>query len=129
MKGNDFFSGKSLKAEDLNGREPVVTISKVTTQVFDDGSRKPIIHFEGKEKTLVCNRTNWNSIVEITGEDDSDNWTGCRIKLIVARVDFQGKRVPAIRVEPPPARSTAQRQPPQPPQPVDDTPDDDSVPF
>lgn len=127
MKGNDFFSGKSLKAEDLNGHEPVVTIAKVTTQTFDDGSRKPIIHFEGKEKTLVCNRTNWNSIVEITGEEDSDNWTGCKIKLITARVDFQGKRVPAIRVEPPPSRPTAQRQ--QPPPPVDDSPDEDSIPF
>jgi hypothetical protein len=99
MRGNEIFSGNSLKAEDLNGIEPVVTIEKVTTKSFDDGSRKPIVHFKGKEKTLVCNKTNWNAIVEITGEEDSDNWTGHRIKLVVAKVDFQGKRVPAIRVD------------------------------
>jgi hypothetical protein len=102
MKGNEIFPSKSLKAEDLNGSEPVVTIERVSTQSFDDGSRKPIIHFKGKEKTLVCNKTNWNAIVEITGEEDSDNWAGHRIKLTVVRVDFQGKRVPAIRVEPAP---------------------------
>lgn len=101
MKASDFFNGKSLKADDIKGHEPVVTIEKVTEQQFDDG-KKPIIHFVGKEKTLVCNRTNWNAIVDITGEEDSDNWTGCKVKLVVARVDYQGKRVDAIRIDPPP---------------------------
>lgn len=123
-KASDFFTGKSLKAEDIKGREPVVTIEKVTTQNFDDGT-KPIIHFVGKDKTLVCNRTNWNSIVEITGEDDSDNWGGCKIKLVVARVDYQGKRVDAIRVDPPPSDG-ARRQPP--PEPTS-APDEDDIPF
>lgn len=126
MKGNEIFPGKSLKAEDLNGVEPVVTIERVTTQTFDDGSKKPVIHFQGKEKTLVCNKTNWNAIVEITGEEDSDNWTGQRIKLIVAKVDFQGKRVPAIRVEAPPRAATRPTAPPPPPvEPIND----DDIPF
>lgn len=122
MKGSDIFPSKSLKADDLQGREPVVEIEKVTTQSFDDGSRKPVIHFVGKDKTLVCNKTNWNAIVEIAGEEDSDRWAGVRIKLVVARVDFQGKRVPAIRVEPP----TVKRQPPTP---VDHELNDSDIPF
>jgi hypothetical protein len=131
MKGSDVFTGKSLKAEDIKGYEPVVTIEKVTTQDFDDG-KKPIIHFVGKEKTLVCNRTNWNSIVDITGREDSDDWGGCKIKLVVARVDYQGKRVDAIRIDPP-GNGHASRppQPPPPPQrhePVD-APNDDDIPF
>lgn len=100
MKASDVFSGKSLKADDIKGREPIVTIESIETKTFDDGT-KPIIHFVGKEKALVCNRTNWNSIVDITGEDDSDRWPGKKIKLVVARVDFQGKRVDAIRVDAP----------------------------
>lgn len=127
MKGSDFFAGKSLKADDIKGHEPVVTIEKVTSQTFDDGTRKPIIHFVGKEKTLVCNKTNWNAIVDITGEDDSDNWTGSKIKLVVARVDYQGKRVDAIRIDPPPVPGvTRQRQAPS--EPVEQ-PVDDEIPF
>lgn len=123
MKGSEFFQGKSLKADDIKGHEPVVTIEKVTTQDFDDG-KKPIIHFVGKEKTLVCNKTNWNAIVDITGEDDSDNWTGMKIKLVVARVDYQGKRVDAIRIDPP----TTSGAPRKPAPPVD-APTDDEIPF
>lgn len=126
MKSTDVFPSKSLRADDLNGIEPVVTIESVSTQSFDDGSRKPIIHFKGKEKTLVCNKTNWNAIVEITGEEDSDNWAGHRIKLIVAKVDYQGKRVPAIRVEPAPAGGTTKPKPQ--PERVE-PPNDDDIPF
>jgi hypothetical protein len=125
MKGSEIFSSKSLKAEDIKGHEPVVTIEKVTTQDFDDG-KKPIIHFVGKEKTLVCNKTNWNAIVEITGEDDSDNWGGHRVKLVVARVDYQGKRVDAIRIDPPPVNGAPARRAPS--EPVEQ-PDEDQIPF
>lgn len=125
MKGSEVFQGKSLRAEDIKGREPVVTIEKVTTQDFDDG-KKPIIHFVGKEKTLVCNRTNWNSIVDITGEEDSDHWPGHKIKLVVARVDYQGKRVDAIRIDP--AGNGHRPAAPPPPEPAQ-TPDEDDIPF
>lgn len=106
MKASEIFQGKSLKAEDIKGKNPVVYINKVELKTFDDNTTKPIISFTTKggvplSKSLVCNRTNWNAIVDITGQDDSDRWTGKAVKLIVARVDFQGKRVDAIRVEDP----------------------------
>ncbi len=121
MKKSDIFSGKSLKAEDIKGRDPIVTIESISTKTFDDKSTKPVIKFKNAEKELVCNVTNWNAIVEITGEEDSDNWTGKRIRLVVAKVDYQGKRVDGIRVEDPKPRPVAQT-------PVD-TPDEDSIPF
>jgi hypothetical protein len=129
MKGTDIFPSKSLKAEDLGTAEPVVEIERVSTQSFDDGSRKPIIHFKGKEKTLVCNKTNWNAIVELTGESDSDNWTGHKIKLVVARVDFQGKRVPAIRVDAAPRNSNGRSVPPPPVTREREPGDDDDISF
>lgn len=122
MKSNDIFGGKALKAEDIKGKEPVVTIDSVEMKEFDDG-KKAIVKFVGKDKALICNRTNWNSIVDITGEDDSDNWTGHKIKLVVARVDFQGKRVDAIRIDAP---GTGRQAPPPPPV---DAPNDDDIPF
>ncbi len=115
MKGSQVFPSKNLRAEDIKGKEPIVAIDKVTTQQFDDGL-KPIIHFIGAQKTLVCNRTNWNAIVDITGKSDSDEWHGLKVKLVVTRVDYQGKRVDAIRIEDPRQPSRA----PQRPAPVED---------
>jgi hypothetical protein len=77
-----------------------VTIRKVTVEeVGEERERKPVIAFDELQKELVVNVTNWNSIVEITGEEDSDNWSGRKIKLVRLRVPFGNKNVEAIRVE------------------------------
>ena len=99
MKGSDVFGSGLLKADDIEGHSPIVTIASVEVKTFRDGTSKPLIRFVGKDKGLICNRTNWNSIVDITGEQDSDAWTGTKIRLVVSRVDFHGRQVPAIRVE------------------------------
>ena len=98
MKSTDVFPSNALRAADLGTASPVVTIENVTLETFDDG-QKPAVHFKGKDKPLILNKTNWNTIVEITGEEDSDNWTGKKIRLYVTKVEYQGKRVPAIRVD------------------------------
>ena len=61
MKANDVFPGKYLKASDLNGHEPVVTIDRVEMEDVGDG-RKPVVYFKGKEKGLVMNKTNFSTI-------------------------------------------------------------------
>ena len=96
-KLNEVFSGGFLKAEDLGGKSPRVTIERVEVKDFDDG-KKLIIHFEGKDKALVCNKTNASIIEEVLGSDDTDVWEGKRITLTTRKVEFQGKLVPAIRV-------------------------------
>lgn len=100
MKASDVFPSNYLRAADLDGREPIVTIARVGVETFGDES-KPVVFFQGKEKGVVLNKTNFNAIVDITREDDTDNWPGHQIKLITVKVEFQGKRVPAIRVEDP----------------------------
>ena len=122
MKANDVFPSATLRAADIEGHEPIVIIDRVTIQEFD-GEKKPLIHFRGKDKALVCNKTNWNAIVEATGEADSDDWSGKRIKLYVAKVEYQGKRVPAIRVDAPIA-SPAVTHPP-----LEEDIDDEAIPF
>jgi hypothetical protein len=114
MRIGEVFSGNYLKAEDLQGRTVPVTISKVEVKEFDDG-KKIILHFEGKDKSLVCNKTNCSIIAENLGSDDTDNWTGRRVTLTVKKVEFQGKLVPAIRVvlqEAPAPTQPAPRQAP-----------------
>ena len=94
---NDVYGSGLLKAEDLVGHGVVkLTISGVATKDFEDGT-KLIIGFRGKDKQLVCNKTNGARIAELLG-NDYDNWVGGEIELFATKVDFSGKRVDAIRV-------------------------------
>lgn len=141
MKVNDLFrSKKSLAAADLGGKAVRVTIESVEVQKFDEGE-KPVLHFVGKDKTMVLNKTNALRIIEAVGDDESDNWVGWSIVLYPTKVDYAGKRVDAIRIDdrpgatkPPAApvrRTTVQ------PEPIErestdeyvDMPDDDQIPF
>lgn len=65
-----------------------------------DGSSedKLIVYFVGQKKRLVCNRINWDSIVEITGEDDTDRWVGHRICLFANPERVAGKMMNCVRV-------------------------------
>lgn len=124
MKANEVFPSHYLKAGDLGTSKPVVVISGVRSDKLGEDERR-ILKFRGKEKELVLNRTNWNMIAEITGQDDDENWVGHAIQLYATRVDMQGKRVDAIRVDYPPKGS----QPAPPPPPPVEADEDESVPF
>ena len=132
MKIGQAFPSDYLKAADLNGKAVRVTIESVSTEKLGDDT-KPILHFLGKDKGLVLNKTNANRIVEATGSDETDHWEGWGITLYACKVDFQGKRVDAIRVDDRPGTSVApangRRQAPVPD--VDDAPPitDDDIPF
>lgn len=101
MKANDAFPSKYIKAADLKGNEVVVKITHATTEKLN-GEDKVIVYFAGKQKGLVCNKTNFNQIVKISGQDDTDDWTGVDVCLYEAMVDFQGDSVPSVRIKSPP---------------------------
>ena len=137
MKINDMFrSKKSLAAADLAGKAVRVVIESVSSQKFDEGE-KPILHFIGKEKTLVLNRVNSYAIGNAVGSDESDDWIGWSIVLYPTKVLFQGKMVDAIRVDDRPgatkkahAARPAPIAPPIEEDPSDfEMPEDDSIPF
>jgi hypothetical protein len=114
MKTSQVYGGGFLKAEDLAGKTVTVTIADIELKEFEDG-KKLIVHFLGKDKALVCNKTNAAIITEITGSDDTDDWTGKRIQLTTRKVEMSGKLVPAIRVVLPgdaPAPPKAEPKPP-----------------
>jgi len=98
MELSEVFPSETLKAADLQGNEPIVTIATVDLKDFDNG-KKLIITFVGKKKSLVCNKTNANRIAFMHGTN-TDNWIGKKIQLFTDLVDFQGKTVEAIRVRP-----------------------------
>ena len=98
MKINEAFPGMYLVAADLKDREVKVQINQVREGEVG-GEMKPVMYFVGKEKGLVMNKTNWNTVTEIAGTDESDEWTGQDVILFATETEFQGKRVPCLRLK------------------------------
>lgn len=101
MNVNKMFPSKYLKASDLGDATPIVTIRNIKIESLgaDEHEKedKVVIYFEGKEKGLVCNKTNCNTISGLFG-DESDDWIGKKVKLVTCEVSFGGKMTLAIRV-------------------------------
>ena len=129
---NDLFPSRWLKAADLKGREPVLTIRKVAYEpVGQAKTMKAIVYFERVEKGLVLNKTNATRIVQIAGSGVIEEWVGVQIKLYSTQVEFQGDLTDAIRIRPVTASKhnplrpaealpTAKRQEPDTPMPTQD---------
>lgn len=109
MKMGDVYKGAFLKADDLKTAAGkygtlLLTIAGCRTGNFDDGTEQRVAGFEEDDRELGLNKTNFAAIVEITGEEDDDNWAGTQIELYVdTNVLYKGKKVPAIRVRAPQA--------------------------
>lgn len=99
-----------LKADDIGQNFWTVSISNVDMKSFDDGSRKLMVQFHELDKSLVLNKTNADMIGDLYGKD-TDGWFGKQIMLFTAPVDYQGKKVQAIRVRGPAASMQAAPQP------------------
>ena len=131
MRISGAFPSEYLKAADLQGRTVTVIMERVEVREVGDGP-KPVLYFEGKEKGLVLNKTNSNTVAAIYG-DETDDWMGQPLTLFEAQVDYQGRQVPAVRVRVPPRQPNRTARFPEAPlpaaQPPSRGPDDDPVPF
>ena len=104
MKLNDAFPSAYLKSEDFaEGEEKELTIARLTIEEMtardQTKEQKPVLHFKDFDKSIVVNATNWKRIVTVTGQEDSDNWTGKKVTLYTEIVDAFGEMKPAIRVK------------------------------
>lgn len=105
MKKTDIFPSNYIKAADIGNREVTVVISHVAMEKLGEDN-KLVVYFQGKEKGMVCNMTNFDRIAYCYG-DDTDDWAGKEIVIGTELVTFQGKTGPAIRVKgKPPERTT-----------------------
>lgn len=96
MNIHSVFPSNYIKAADLQGRQIDVEIARVEMEDIGD-DHKPVMYFVGKQKGLVLNKTNSNVICDLYG-DETDAWNGRIITLFATKVDYQGKRVDAVRV-------------------------------
>lgn len=99
MNIDEQFPSKFLKAADLNGHEIVVTIKDCAVEAIGEDKR-PVLYFAGKDKGVVLNKTNATNIRDAYGPD-TDEWTGKKVVLYTAYVDFQGRSVESIRIRKP----------------------------
>lgn len=121
MNINEAYPSHFLKAEDLKGKTVNVLIAAVKLEEIGQGTkkeRKLLVSFQGKEKKLVCNKTNANIIAKLHG-DNTDNWIGKWITILPREVEFQGDTVWAIRVSLTATQTTQAAPPPPPPPPAD----------
>jgi hypothetical protein len=98
MKASEMFKGKFLKAADIGQTRPIVTIDVIAVEeVGEEKKPMPILSFAGKDKRLVCNVTNWNTLTDLFGEE-TDEWLGKKIRLLTEETTYGGKRVMAVRI-------------------------------
>lgn len=109
MKISEEFPSQYLKASDLGGREIRVTMGRAERETIGT-DKKIVLYFKGKEKGLVLNKTNANTIGDGYG-DDTDDWFDQPLILFSVKTDYQGKVVDAIRCRVPTAKDNREVQP------------------
>jgi hypothetical protein len=135
---DEAFPSAFLKAEDLQGRNVTVTIQSATIEQIGQGRDKEtkiVLALVGKQKKLVCNKTNANTIASLYGKDYT-LWAGQQITLTPREVEWNGAMVWAIRVSlqkpsfaPVQQRAAVQQPPPVQHQSVPSPDADMDVPF
>jgi len=138
MKISEEFPSQYLKASDLGGREVRVTMGRVEREEIGT-DKKLVLYFKGKEKGVVLNKTNANTIGDAYG-DDTDDWYDQPLILFSIRTEFQGKPVDGLRCRVPTPKDNRQMAPKQ-TDPISSGPqrqvggvsdvaiDDDAIPF
>lgn len=109
MKQADIFPSNYVKADDLRGRDVPVVISDAKMEKLGN-DQKLVLYFQGKDKGMVCNKTNFGRIAFLYG-DETDGWMGKEIILTSEFVEFQGRTVKGLRVKPPANGKPAPQQP------------------
>src|SRR5882762_8015764 len=109
MKISDEFPSQYLKAADLGGREIRVTMGRVEREEIGT-DKKLVLYFKGKEKGMVLNKTNANTIGDAYG-DDTDDWYEQPLILFSIRTEYQGKPVDGLRCRVPTPKDNRQAAP------------------
>ena len=106
MRISAAFPSKYLKAADIpHGREVTCQIEDVRSEEMEQShDEKPVLYFAGKDKGLVMNVTNANSIADAYG-DDTEAWNGKTVIIFGTTTDFQGRSVACLRIRIPKGRS------------------------
>jgi hypothetical protein len=130
MNINKLFKSNYLRAADIESDNLTVTIEEVREEIIgQDKDSKPVVYFKGLFPGLVLNKTNANTITEVLGTPETDEWIGRQITLYPAEVEYQGKMVESIRVRLRAPRTATQAATATATTPKAQTNNDDDLPF
>jgi hypothetical protein len=79
-------------------------------------SEKLVVYFRKQKSGLVTGPVVWDQFIEVTGEEDCDNWKGHWVELFRDKTAFGGKTVACIRVRKPesvPQKKAAKKSAPR----------------
>jgi hypothetical protein len=123
------FPSRFLKAADLGGKPRVVEIVAANEEDLKDlqgkQQKKTVVYFRGMKKSLPLNKTNFEALTRITGEDDSNDFPGHTVLMLPTKTEMAGKTVDCIRFEEVSTKKAAKKAAP-PPVTEDEDQDDDS---
>lgn len=95
--------GSWLKTEDLQGHAVSVVVESASIESVKDQEsgameKKLVLSFSGKDKRMILNLTNCESLEHITGTPDYEQWNGVPIVLFPTTTKFGNKTVPCMRI-------------------------------
>jgi hypothetical protein len=105
---DEMFPSKYLKAADLKDQAAVLTVDYAAVETLKNKGveqRKVVLHFTKTAKQLPLNATNFDSMVDVTGEGDSERWKGAKVEVYPTTTQMAGETIPCIRI-----RAPAQKQ-------------------
>jgi hypothetical protein len=98
-------SGHYLKKEDLSDSvdtELLWVKEQTVTAPGKDTTIRLVAHFDGLQKVLVLKAANCETLLEITGTDDPNEWKDVAVQLYVdPDVKYGGKKTGGIRIRKP----------------------------
>lgn len=103
MNIHKLFPSKWLAAADLGGKEFTLVIESVSMVSVRNAQtnkeeQKPAIKFYRAQKQLLFNKTQAFAVAAITGEEDTDRWTG---HTVVLSAGIAKNRKPTINISAP----------------------------
>ena len=133
---NEVFPTKWLKPADLKGQPVVLEIERAVLETVKFNGKeetKLVLHFAGTGKGLTVNATNFDSLVAITGQSDSDSWPGHVVEAYPTTTEVRGETYDCVRLRAPEQpdllAAKSPKLPPAPKTPKSGGDMDDEIPF
>ena len=104
---HELFPSKFLKAHDLQGKTPTVTIDRVGVEQVRGKVKvdtKPVLYFRGHTKGMLINKTNAQSVATIARSPLTEAWAGVAITLYATTATFGTETHDVIRIKAPTVR-------------------------
>jgi hypothetical protein len=103
VKASEAFPSRFLSSADIKllGRDIIDVIEYVKTEELEGQDRKQRkrVAYLRNNKPFVLNRTNWDLLADLLGNDDDDHWTGAKVQIGVEKVRFGRDTVDGLRVK------------------------------